>query len=161
LIQTGRRTVVIAQSADGKFQPVEVETGGEANGQTEIRKGLAAGQKIVISGQFLIDSESNLKSTTDRMSAPPAAKDTAAANVHRGTGRVEAISKEAVTLSHAPITTLEWPAMTMDFKLPAAGLPKNVHKGDRVTFEFRLGADGQATLSGITPTAPDNAQAGK
>jgi Cu(I)/Ag(I) efflux system membrane fusion protein len=161
LIQTGRRTVVIAQSADGKFQPVDVETGGEANGQTEIRKGLVAGQKIVISGQFLIDSESNLKTTTDRMSAPPAAKDSAAANVHRGVGRVEAISKEAVTLSHGPITTLEWPAMTMDFKLPAAGLPKNIHKGDRVTFEFRLGADGQATLSGITPAAPDKTQAGK
>jgi membrane fusion protein, copper/silver efflux system len=158
VIQTGQRAVVIAENAGGKFQPVDVETGGEANGQTEIRKGLVAGQKVVISGQFLIDSESNLKATTTRMSEPPAAKNSAAAKVHRGEARVEAIGKDAVTLSHGPITTLEWPAMTMDFKPPAAGMPKNVHKGDRVTFEFSLGGDGQATLTSITP---DKAQAGK
>ena len=37
---------------DGKFAPVDVEIGVEANGQTEIRKGLQAGQKVVVSGQF-------------------------------------------------------------------------------------------------------------
>ena len=153
VIQTGQRAVVIAENADGKFQPVEVETGGEANGQTEIRKGLVAGQKIVVSGQFLIDSESNLKTTTSRMAEPPAAKGAAAPKAHRGEGRVEAITGDAVTLSHGPITTLQWPAMTMDFKLPAGGLPKNVRKGDRVTFEFSLGDDGQATLTSIAPLA--------
>ncbi len=150
LIQTGQRTVVIAETAGGKFQPVEVETGSEAGGQTEIRKGLVAGQKIVVSGQFLIDSESNLKATTTRMSAPPAAKDPATEKLHRGEARVESIAMDAITLSHWPIPSLKWPEMTMDFKPPAAGMPNDVRKGDRVTFEFRVGEDGLATLTGIT-----------
>lgn len=161
VIQTGQRTVVIAENAGGKFLPVEVETGGEANGQTEIRKGLAAGQKIVVSGQFLIDSESNLRTTTARMAEPPAANDAAAVKVHRGEARVEAITKDAVTLSHGPIPTLEWPAMTMDFKPPSAGMPKNVRKGDRVAFEFMLDNDGQAGLTSITPLAAGASGSGK
>ncbi|RFP18808.1 efflux RND transporter periplasmic adaptor subunit [Duganella sp. BJB475] len=67
VIQTGTRSVVILAQDGGKFQPVDVELGGEGNGQTEIRKGLTAGQKIVLSGQFLLDSEASLKGTTTRM----------------------------------------------------------------------------------------------
>jgi Cu(I)/Ag(I) efflux system membrane fusion protein len=67
LIQTGKRSVVIVAQGDGKFGPVEVETGTEANGQTEIRKGLEVGQKVVVSGQFLIDSEASLRAAEARM----------------------------------------------------------------------------------------------
>jgi Cu(I)/Ag(I) efflux system membrane fusion protein len=84
VIQTGQRKLVIVQSADGRFQPIDIETGVEANGQTEIRKGLAAGQKVVISSQFLIDSESSLKGTTSRMTEVPAAMDTQGKDVARG-----------------------------------------------------------------------------
>jgi Cu(I)/Ag(I) efflux system membrane fusion protein len=75
VIQTGQLRLVIVQLEDGKFQPTDVETGAEANGQIEIRKGLTAGQKVVISSQFLIDSESSLKGTTSRMTDVPAAMD--------------------------------------------------------------------------------------
>jgi Cu(I)/Ag(I) efflux system membrane fusion protein len=71
VIQTGQRRLVIVRLDDGKFQPTDIETGAEANGQTEIRKGLVAGQKVVISSQFLIDSESSLKGTTARMADAP------------------------------------------------------------------------------------------
>jgi Cu(I)/Ag(I) efflux system membrane fusion protein len=57
VIQTGTRNVVMVVQGEGKFLPVDVEIGTEANGQSEIRKGLEAGQKVVVSGQFLIDSE--------------------------------------------------------------------------------------------------------
>jgi Cu(I)/Ag(I) efflux system membrane fusion protein len=72
VIQTGKRNVVIVAQEDGKFAPVDVETGIEAEGRTEIRKGLEAGQKVVVSGQFLIDSESSLKAATARMGDAPA-----------------------------------------------------------------------------------------
>ena len=72
VIQTGQRSVVIVAQEDGKFAPVDVETGIEAEGRTEIRKGLAAGQKVVVSGQFLIDSEASLKAATTRMGEAPA-----------------------------------------------------------------------------------------
>ena len=68
VIATGTRSVVMLAQGDGKFTPVEVETGTEANGQTEIRKGLQAGQKVVVSGQFLIDSEANLRAGAARLS---------------------------------------------------------------------------------------------
>ena len=79
VIQTGTRSVVMVADGDGKFAPVNVETGAEANGQTEIRKGLEAGQKVVVSGQFLIDSEASLKGTAARMGDASAASPAGAA----------------------------------------------------------------------------------
>ncbi|HEX4331862.1 MAG TPA: efflux RND transporter periplasmic adaptor subunit [Usitatibacter sp.] len=74
VIQTGQRTVVLvaAKAADGtqQFRPVEVQIGSEANGMTEIRKGLERGQRVVASGQFLIDSEASLKAAASRLSEP-------------------------------------------------------------------------------------------
>ncbi len=155
VIQTGQRKVAIVALEGGKFRPVDVETGAEANGQTEIRKGLVAGQKVVISSQFLIDSEASLKATTTRMSEAPMAKEAGASQIHRGVGKVEAISKEVVTLSHGPIPSLQWGAMTMDFKLPAAGLPKSIGKGDTVMFEFTQDKDGQSALTTIMRATTD------
>jgi len=138
VIQTGRRSVVIVAQGDGKFAPVDVEIGIEADGQTEIRKGLEAGQKVVISGQFLIDSEASLKSTTERMSDVPTPEATkASGQTHHGEGRVESIGKDEITLSHGPIPSLQWGAMTMGFKAPANGVPDHLAVGDIVSFEIR------------------------
>ena len=45
--------------------------------------------------------------------------------------------------------------MTMDFKPPEKGLPRNVHAGDRVTFEFYEAAEGIPQITIITPMAPE------
>jgi Cu(I)/Ag(I) efflux system membrane fusion protein len=160
VIQTGARSVVILAQGGGKFLPVDVETGMEANGQTEIRKGLDAGQKVVISGQFLLDSEASLKGTATRMGGAEAAGNTRATiQTHKGTGRVEQIGTDEITLSHGPIPALNWGAMTMGFKLPAGGLPPNVAVGDTVTFEIRQTGDGMYEITAIAPTAKAPAQA--
>lgn len=65
LVRTGKRTLVMVVEGDG-FRPVQVQTGREHNGQVEIVSGLQQGQKIVLSGQFLIDSEANLKGVQAR-----------------------------------------------------------------------------------------------
>lgn len=67
VIYTGKRSVVILAEGDGKFRPVEVVTGSDSADMTEIRKGLQAGQKVVASGQFLIDSEASLTGVLARM----------------------------------------------------------------------------------------------
>lgn len=67
VIETGTRRVVMLAEGDGRFRPVSVETGIQSGGQTEIRSGLNVGQKVVLSGQFLIDSEANLKATEARL----------------------------------------------------------------------------------------------
>ncbi|MDB5992053.1 MAG: Cobalt/zinc/cadmium efflux transporter [Herbaspirillum sp.] len=156
VIQTGTRSVVMVALGDGKFNPVDVEIGAESNGQTEIRKGLTEGQKVVVSGQFLIDSEASLSETETRMdgmAAPASAPATAVGPTHRGEGKVESISADEITISHGPIPTLQWGPMTMGFKLPAGGLPKNIAVGDNVVFEIHPIKDGAFEISTITPTA--------
>jgi membrane fusion protein, copper/silver efflux system len=73
VIYTGRRNVVIVAEGDGRFGPVDVEVGGESGEMTEIRKGLDAGQRVIASGQFLIDSEASLKGALARLNDPSAA----------------------------------------------------------------------------------------
>lgn len=67
VIQTGSRSVILVEQGPGKFAPTDIETGRQAHGQTEIKKGLVLGQKVVVSGQFLIDSEASLKGTALRL----------------------------------------------------------------------------------------------
>jgi membrane fusion protein, copper/silver efflux system len=162
VIQTGSRSVVFVAQGDGKFAPVDVEIGIEADGKTEILKGLEPGQKVVVSGQFLIDSEASLKGTTTRMSDAGAAESAKSNDVtHRGEGKVERIDKFEVTLSHGPIPSLQWGSMTMGFKLPPMVVLKNVAVGDSVTFEFRQTSDGAFEIVSIAPTGGSSPPANK
>ncbi len=70
VIATGTRSVVIRKGDSGSFDVVNVTLGGEAAGKTEILSGLAEGDAIVLSGQFLIDSEASLKSAVNRLTTP-------------------------------------------------------------------------------------------
>jgi Cu(I)/Ag(I) efflux system membrane fusion protein len=75
LIATGTHTRVILAEGDGHFRAVSVRTGRAAGGYTEILDGLSGGEKVVVSGQFLIDSEASLSGALERLndaSATPA-----------------------------------------------------------------------------------------
>jgi len=71
VIVTGERSVVVVARAEGGFDVAEVTTGAEADGKTAILSGLAEGQSIVLSGQFLIDSEASLNSAVNRLETQP------------------------------------------------------------------------------------------
>ena len=71
--------------------------------------------------------------------------------VHRGEGRLERIGKGEVTISHAPIASIKWGAMTMDFQAPKSGLPANVKEGENVRFAFRQTPKGEFELTSIEP----------
>lgn len=159
LIYTGQRTVVILAEEGGKYRPVEVEPGTESGGQTEIRKGVQAGQRVVVSSQFLIDSEASLRGVEARLNNAPAAPAAAAPQAaapagptHQGTAKIEAVTKDALTLSHGPIPTLKWGPMTMDFRLPAARdkAAPDLKAGEQVRFEFVMGKDGLPQLTQVT-----------
>jgi Cu(I)/Ag(I) efflux system membrane fusion protein len=68
LIRGSEDTRVIRRKSDGSFEPAVVVTGIRSGEKVEILSGLEEGDQIVTSGQFLIDSESNLKSSLMRMS---------------------------------------------------------------------------------------------
>jgi Cu(I)/Ag(I) efflux system membrane fusion protein len=70
VITTGQRKVVILARSDAAFDVVDVTTGVETDGKTAILSGLQEGQSIVLSGQFLIDSEASLTATVNRLAKP-------------------------------------------------------------------------------------------
>ena len=70
VIATGSSTRVIVAEDGGRFRPVAIRIGQSADGKTEILAGLQGGERVVVSGQFLIDSEASLSGALERM--PPA-----------------------------------------------------------------------------------------
>jgi RND family efflux transporter MFP subunit len=67
VLHTGERNIVIVRKASGLFEPRDVVLGSSGGGFQEVLSGLAAGEDVVTSAQFLIDSESNLKEAITKM----------------------------------------------------------------------------------------------
>ena len=61
VMDTGSRQAVFIDKGQGRFEPREVKLGHRGSGYVEVRKGLADGEPVVVSANFLIDAESNLK----------------------------------------------------------------------------------------------------
>ena len=82
---------VIVAEGDGRFRPVAVRLGRSAGGDTEILAGLSGGERVVVSGQFLIDSEASLSGALQRMqtgeSAPAPAASASMPGMPMGDGR--------------------------------------------------------------------------
>jgi Cu(I)/Ag(I) efflux system membrane fusion protein len=146
VIRTGQRNMVMLAEENGYYRPMEVKTGREANGKIEILAGLDLGQNVVVSGQFLIDSEASLRGLVDRLNQGPAQAIKAATQAYATDAVIEKIENEAVTLTHPPVPALKWPAMTMDFRLPPAEQrPAKLATGETVRIEFRM-QDGDMPL---------------
>ena len=73
MLHSGTRTVVIVAKGGGVFEPREVVLGTESEGMVEIASGLAAGETVVVSSQFLIDSDANLRAAISQL--PGSAKE--------------------------------------------------------------------------------------
>ena len=145
VIRTGSRNVVLVALDGGRFQPVEVSLGQESEGKIVVLDGLTEGQKIVVSGQFLIDSEASLKGVMTRLSRPVGEAPKSAAAVvplYEVVGKVESIKGDDITLSHGPVESLGWGAMAMQFKLARPDMAVAVKPGDTVSFGFRPGDNG-------------------
>jgi membrane fusion protein, copper/silver efflux system len=59
--------------------------------------------------------------------------------LHDGQGTVESATPEKLTISHGPIATMKWPAMTMGFGKPDVKAFADIHAGDKVHFRFKEG----------------------
>lgn len=71
VIRTGERSVVLVAEGAGRYRPVHVELGPERQDHIVILSGLSEGQKVVVSGQFLLDSEASLLGAYQRMGGTP------------------------------------------------------------------------------------------
>ena len=129
LIRTGRRTLVMLSEDEGRFRPVEVRVGRETDFKTEVLSGLDEGQRVVASGQFLLDSEASLRGLTTKPEQSPV--NTVPA-LHEAEGTIVGIEDDKVNLSHGPFKTLNMPGMTMAFPIADPVLLKGLKEGNRV-----------------------------
>ncbi|MEA1832002.1 efflux RND transporter periplasmic adaptor subunit [Methylobacterium durans] len=67
VLDSGATQIVLLDMGEGRFEPREVKVGRRGNGYVEIREGIAAGDRVVTSANFLIDAESNLKAALQGM----------------------------------------------------------------------------------------------
>ena len=144
VITTGKRSIVLVAEGGGKFRPVQVKTGIESEGRTQILAGLKAGDQVVVSGQFLIESEANLKGALDRLQGPQ--------QTWQGRGKITALdaARGVLEMAHDPIPAIDWPAMTMPFEVSDRALLKGLRKGQKVAFELARKEDGYVVV-GIRP----------
>lgn len=129
VIRTGRRTLVMVTEGEGKYRPIEVRTGREAGGKTEVLEGLEENQQVVASGQFLLDSEASLRGLTTQMNQPVSAPEPA---LHEAEGTIITLEEGAIVLSHGPFKTLNMPGMTMSFPIAEESLLQDLAQDDRV-----------------------------
>lgn len=140
IIQGGERDYVLVADDQGGFDPVVVTLGRQSGDDTEILSGLDAGQRVVLSGNFLIDSEASLSGALDRLGSHTASDegDIDTDNPYPLTvkGVVEGFSDAEITLTHEPIPALNWPTMTMPFALGAGASTDGIEVGDTLIFDM-------------------------
>jgi Cu(I)/Ag(I) efflux system membrane fusion protein len=137
VIDSGTRQIVLLQKAAGRFEPREVKLGARSDEYVEVREGIAEGDAVVVAANFLIDAESNLKAALSGLTAAPAQGAKGSVS-HQATGTLEAIDAKngTVTVTHAPVASLKWPAMTMDFMLANPSLTDKLKAGSPIDIEF-------------------------
>ena len=141
VIRTGRRALVMLSEDAGRYRPVEVQLGQDNDGKTAILKGLEEGQKVVTSGQFLLDSEASLKGVVaSSLDVSPSTMPVGA--LHEADGQIVEINDKEVTLAHGPFKTLGMPGMTMTFPLATPALMKGLKTGDKVRIAVSQTDDG-------------------
>ena len=175
VIDSGIRRIVLVQVKEGRFEPREVKLGVRSDDYVEVLEGVKDGELVVVAANFLIDAESNLKAAVGSFSpaAPgagaeakkgePAPANTGGSGAgHKAEGTVDGIDGKAgtVSITHGPIASLKWPAMTMEFKLANSTLLKVLKPGAAVAFEFVERQPGEWVITGIQPAAAGKASAG-
>ena len=151
VIDSGVRRVVLVDAGGGRFEPRTVRTGARSSDSIEILDGLSEGEQVVVAANFLIDAESNLKAALSSLvadqqnqgaassaQAQPGSQAGTATVGHSASGKVESNDprENIVTLTHGPVASLRWPAMTMEFQVANESLFKALRPGTKVDFEF-------------------------
>ncbi|HEU5293835.1 MAG TPA: efflux RND transporter periplasmic adaptor subunit [Burkholderiaceae bacterium] len=161
VIDSGTRRIVLVRRGEGRFEPREVQLGARSDNYVEVLDGVRAGEEVVVAANFLIDAESNLKAVIGALGGHAghgAAASAAAAPSrvgHRGEGRVDRVDAKAgvVSLQHEAIASLQWPAMTMAFKVANPSLLSGLTPGMRLSFEFVERGSGEWVITSLTPEA--------
>ncbi|MFM4829812.1 efflux RND transporter periplasmic adaptor subunit [Aeromonas rivipollensis] len=110
VIRTGSQDRLVLALGDGNFKSVAVTLGPQFGDKVAIREGVEAGDSIVSSAQFLLDSESAIDSDFQRMTAVRPAQVWT-----QGTVQSMDLASRTLMVAHQPIPEWQWPAMEMEF----------------------------------------------
>ncbi len=169
VIDSGTRRIVLVATGEGRFEPRTVRTGARSAEFIEILEGVDEGDTVVVTANFLIDAESNLKAAIGSLTAAPGAAPGSAATPapgqgaaagvgHRASGKVDSVDPrtKTVSLAHGPVATLKWPAMTMEFQVANEALLPALRPGAAVDFEFVERQPGEWVITSVKPAAGRN-----
>ena len=172
VIDSGTRQIILVQLEPGRFDPRVVKLGSRSENHVEVLEGIAKGEQVVISANFLIDAESNLKAALSGLdshvgSAPTTVQkqqDTATVVGHRVQGTLNAIGADGTAnITHGPVESLNWPGMTMGFALANSALATGIKPGTLITFEIVERKPGEWVITSLKakPAEPSgNSHAG-
>jgi Cu(I)/Ag(I) efflux system membrane fusion protein len=145
VIRTGSQNRVVVALGEGKFKSVAVELGQWSQDKIEILDGLLEDDEIVVSAQFLIDSESSKTSDFRRMESQ------AAPTTQWIAGDIRSLDKTArlATIRHDEVPAWQWPEMVMDFPIADSIDINELAEGQSLHFEVTKNDDGSIALTGI------------
>ena len=169
VIRTGSDERVILAKGEGRFEPRQIVAGIESGDWIEVKSGLKEGEDVVVSGQFLIDSEASTKASFMRMSQPDNAtvKKTEMAmqdesSLIMGMGTITEIFKDEqiLKIDHQPIEVLNWPRMEMKFSTYDENAPIDfdaLNVGDHVEFKMQK-VDGKYLIIEVSSMVHEGGQ---
>lgn len=140
VIRSGGMTRVVIAEGEGKYRSARIEVGREAADKIEVLQGLSAGDRIVTSAHFMLDSESSQSADLSRINGVEPPEETAWA-----TGEITDVmaGHRILTINHQPVPEWEWPGMVMNFNV-ADGVEFEPFKtGQSLEFEMQKSASGQ------------------
>ena len=158
VIDSGTRQLVLVQLGEGRFEPREVRLGQRGVNEVEVLEGVKSGEPVVVAANFLIDAESNLKAAVGGFGhaghgadAKTGTQEKAKTVGHSAEGSIEAIDLKGglMTVSHGPVASLKWPAMSMEFSVANSGLLQGYKAGDVIGFEFVERQPGEWVVTSI------------
>ena len=151
VIDDGTRQVVLIALDEGRFKPQPVRLGERGTDHVEVLEGVKAGDRVVTSANFLIDSESQLKAALSNLTDATPAAGSAAPPTYEADGTFDAYDAASgmVTLTHGDVPALQWPAMTMDFGVTSSGLVADLAPGTPIRFEFEQREPGEFVVTRV------------
>ncbi len=142
VIRTGDQDRVVLALGQGRFKSIEVVSGMQNQNAIEIISGLDEGEEVVVSAQFLIDSESSKTSDFKRMQSQQEQSDPSS-NTAIVDGIINTIDVDSriINISRGPIEKWSRPAATMDFILPENIDIHLLKPAETIRFKFEAGEE--------------------
>lgn len=155
IIRNGQMERVVKALGDGKFRSIPVKTGSESGNYIEVLAGLEENDQIVTSAQFLIDSESSLSASFERMEEPVTEPVTVQVDSvsmldeqHNNPvwidGKIVDVmpGHQMLTIQHEAVAAWGWPEMLMDFPVNQSLNLSTLKEQDKIRFLVEKHNDG-------------------